>query len=723
MATVPVLIENHTIGSAASVRNSSVTAAVSTATGYDADAAQDEVYDHPWRTSDDSPANTRALVRCGGKRSVLGAAVGRHSLSRHGTWRVTADDEYAERGALDFDGVDDTASTSTAIPSDASGDLGWYLRLWLRPQPVAHNTANIVLATLTGAGGDRIHLALTAGNDVGANPWGLRVIVYNESTPVILDVAAAPEPDGRPYDVIVGYRDSDQRTELWVAGVSLGSVTASAVWPGGNNALTLGSHSGVFSCATIQDVRILGRFPTAADVAGYRAEEVPDTYRDLLGAWHMVDSGATESDVAGNADLTITGATRVERVNPSPRWSTGVLEAWGPWQRRQALRLTAGAYATSPVLGNSERSYTIAFTIEAPDTYAETSGGLVWVGPSIAANEIAVALLSTGVIEVSTTRGVVAALTSTSIAGTGPRPVRAVLDGRENEMSLYMAPDPDSAEVLIGTRTGLSAFATVASAMIEIGNSAGTSAEAKITGLRVYSEIRLEADDPHGAEAAPVDPEAMAVIPLQGTVTNAVDTSQAWTLSSPAATYVEMERGSVVGPPAADQRLRDTAAPLAGYPKRLIATVATAVEAEEALFEFFDVDGPGYLEVGALFVYAGWRSPRGRLRDASQVYEPVNVGTTASGGTFLVENADRDGATVHFEENRADGEGRAAIARIRAVLAEDPTRKFCLVLDDAAEMWELGTEEAVIGRIEIVELPEGLGGYFHTITLQVIGEI
>lgn len=586
------------------------------ASGYAATNLADESPATEWRSTDTDPDSSRLVVRWGRKRYLRSIAGWEHNLERHAVWRWTADDEWAMKPVVITDGAAAKIATSAAIP--ATANVTFFLRFRAISQAVGNNTTNAVIFSLANASGVRFRALWLAGSS--GTPYRLALQVFNWSSVVTLAPSTPVYPMGQWIDLGVRYRDSDKAVELWLDGAVAATGTASAVWPNnGDEALTIGvssTGSTEWSRLEVADARYYSRYYSTAEMAEYRASGLSGSERALIGGWLMTEgAGTTAADVTGVADATITSGSWGERVRHDPRWSTGTLEAWSQWRRRPAMLIGSNVFATSPSLGNAPRSITLSGLIRIDPTHATGLQYAVWFGPTSSDAEVSLIVTSGGALRASSQRRAAGALTIDSgVVNDGTvRRWRIVLDGINAALSFYLAADGAASESLVGTASGLDAFATLASCALGIGVSSG-GAVSLVSDVRLYREIVLEADDPLTKDVA-VTPHTLAKVPLDESVYDAVDLSRVYTVSSsPAPTYEDIEQtASRILPAADEQRIDSAADPWARYQRLLVAHNDAAVEVVEGYLEIWDPgNGDGYIRLAVLLPQDGFQPLRGR---------------------------------------------------------------------------------------------------------------
>lgn len=698
-ATVAIGIESAIETGLSTVRKGHIESTPDQAAGWEALSMLDESPATAWRSTDNARDNTRALVRLGRTRNVRTFAGVEHNLSRHAVWRLTVDDEYAVRPVWTSDGVADKGDTGVGIPTSA--DVTIFATLALRPLPVAGNTSTMpVLRILNGAGAIRWRVGVEP--STGGSPHRLIVYCWNFTGGSVGQIGGGALDDGHLRRVAIRYRDSDRRLELFVDGSSVGSATASAGWSDtGDERLVCSWNGGsVYTAIRWQDVRIVGRYATDAEVAGYRGETQQGDERDLLASYHFTEgSGATVADTTGNANLTLTGGTWGERVSPSPRWTTGPREAWGQWSHRRSLDLAPGTYVTSPVLGAAARSVTISCALNISADAALVDGGaLAWYGPTRAAAELLIETTGDGKIRAKSFRGGPHTVTSDAPVNDGvTRRCRAVLDGRNNTLDLYLAADGDAAEAAQGTQaTGLDVFAAVASCKLEIGDStAAAEATAAVADVRLCGEVRLESEDDLTRDAGVTDPELLAHARLDGSLTDQVDPSRSY--ASAAVAYGEIAQTATRALAAGNsRRITSAGDPFVRYPHVLVAYSPSTVEATELYLEIWDPDNPdGYISLAVALPQDALVPTFGRSYGRTRSFRRRSARRSADGIAYRERGYDADITRVELPWILTDTEADEMLARL---LRQDADRLVLLITDLEAAAHRL-IDHAVVGTM------------------------
>lgn len=743
---MPILcIENASTGG--TVRKNYGTATPSQVTGHPASALTEEPQGSSWRTATDNPADCTALVRFERDRSVGTFHGTNHNLGRHGCWRTVLDDEYAIRPVWETDGVSDKGQTTAAIPTSASVTL--VIRLWLLTQTSSHNTTQLRLLEVANGSGSRFELFLRQG-DV-ATPWIIygRVSNWGASTQTSF---SSVTPNGQYLDLGVRYDNSTQLFEVLSGTTVIASTTATTAWSdNGAERLTIGcSDAGAqFTRIVWQDIQYWAEALPDATLAAYNARVLDGTEKNLSGSWHFLEgTGTSVADSTGTATMTLTGGTWSERANPAPSHSIDTT-AWGPWTSRQALELKPGISAKSPIISTTPRSFTLAATIHWPADAALVDGGIVaWLGPSEANAELMLETTSSGEIRARSKRGGPVTITSTSALNDGNvHYVRAVLDGYEqgtgptaakSHLEFYVGA-PGTAEASQGAAVECDAFATLADSRLGVGDStATTEATVRVSDVRAYDRVILEADDSMSSDAPAWRTGAWAMVRLDGAVVDGVDTSRTYTTTG-SLSYTRIRRTDAHGGLEAGEDLlaESTADPFAGYSHHLLADIGQDVTASEALIQLDDRGHAGdatdgYLELTSAYIAATIRplssehsgiEISGQRRPArAAVGARTSLGGISSGEGFRA--AGWAGQLKVLTNRMGHTAPSTTVAEIDTRMFRRPAARTLLVaiwLDPTVAQHRL-VENVVVGYIQGESSPLAtIGDVFDAFPLEIVG--
>lgn len=690
-----ILIENALAETGVTARQDYGDATPDQATGWEATNALAPSVNTSWRTNDTKAGNTQLLTRLPKTRSILGVAAVEDNMGRSGLWRATADDEYAIRPVWTSDGATAHGQTAATIPTVA--DMTLLMRLWLNPAGTNGNTLFTRVLHCSNVAGTRFELLIRPGSVIfpfqlygTVNNWD----VNTSTSPTVI------KADGTVVNLAVRYSNSDQLFEVLSSGVVVGSITASAAWSdNGAERLTISAldtlSAGTLSAITWQDIRYVGRRLSDAEIAAYRAEIQNGTERDLNGSWHFLSGTTTVADSTGTSAITLTSGVWSERINPFPLWDTGVLEAREQWSHRQALRIKPGTRVTSPSLGDAPRSITIAGLIQINPEDPLVTGFAAWFGPSIGSTEVALVTLATGQIQGRSTRGPLVAINSAAINDGLLRRWRVVLDGRTNLLSFYVGLG-SAAEALQGT-VAVSGFGTLATCLLGIGSTFSTESTALLSDVRVYSEIRLEADDDLTADIGTADYHLLAHVRADGSILDQVDQTRSYTTA--ALTYEEISQTTTRTLAAADKRRVDAAAdPYARYHRKVAAALPAAVEATEIFWQFWDPsNADGYLEVAVLAAWGGMRPTEARAWGGDREHITPPLKQSPDGVAYLERgyNADRLRISLNLLSP-------SEAAELEARLRQRPDTLVAIVPDESVALVgaHLIQQRAIVGVLK-----------------------
>jgi len=311
---------------------------------------------------------------------------------------------------------------------------------------------------------------------------------------------------------------------------SEGSATIPAHVSTSTETITIGNDNATSPTYTALEVG--PQFFVTAELTAAELDAIIDDMHDahpfdgLQMSWQMLaaDSGTTTlTDAAGNHAGTAPNAW-VERRNPfAPlRWEEPV---FGPMARRTALSFggegsnaDAVTAATADILENCSMVFG---GVRFPPT--PQSAMLALWGPVFATRDIALTILSTGKLQISTTRGSTqktANSTSTFADGSWHGPILITIDERNSELKLY------SGTTLEATATGLSAFAASAVAKLLLGAQSPNFNEARVDIMGpvvVVGGILTTAEAQTLCSGAPLSNEFDPRIRLAYTLSDATD--------------------------------------------------------------------------------------------------------------------------------------------------------------------------------------------------------
>jgi hypothetical protein len=405
--------------------------------------------------------------------------------------------------------------------------------------------------------------------------------------------------------------------ELYVDGVSMGTVTPSAAWSdNGPERVNFGATNlGVASSRVgLIDAAYWGRRLTGDEIAAYDARVLRGDETDLLASWHCQEgSGATAADQAGTADIVVTGATWSAIANPTAAWSVD-RATWGPWSSRQALKLKPGTWWKSPDLGVVPRHGTLAMAIVWPADAPAVDGGILgWMGASEAGAMIRLETAAAGKVLARSLRAGDVTVTSDAALDDGELYfLRATLDGQTGELNLYVGGD-GVAEVTQGTPATAGAYPGGASSYHGAGDSTETTEVAYVLTAdhRAYDAVVLAAEDPMSSDSARWVRGAWSLVACNGTIQDAVDPSRVFTEGDTPA-YGRIVQASEDSLEAGDALLYDGADdPFAGLPRLIGDYQATAdAEVSQVWVEMSD-PGASYVQIGTLHAAGTLRPPLG----------------------------------------------------------------------------------------------------------------
>lgn len=703
--TVVVGIENASRESGTTVRENYSTVTPSQQTGYPAINLLDE-RGVPSRAATADVAYTTHLIRFAEPRKVGAGEILAHNISASGQVRVTADKE-ATRPAWSADGIDDSAATAETIP--ASTDITLFWRGYLPSPTLDADSANVPIASVSNTGsGDRFRIAVRAGSS-GSNEYHIQALTYNFST--VVSAVSTTKADGRYVDIGYRYRTSDDRFELWVDRTLAASGTASATITGaeGTVGLDLSFLSISFLPAQHQNIAIYSEYSTDTEMATYRHEVLTGDERNLLGSWHFTEgTGTSVADTTATSNLTLTGGAWIQMVNPSPRGSTGTLEAIGQWYRRSALRIGTGySTATSPSLGTAARHVTIGTIVRMDSDHpAGLNSQMGGYGPSAGNSELRFVVNSDFTLSATSLRTSSGTVTTASAINDGvTRRFVATLESDDNSQStvtLYMA-EGSGDFVTVGTAT-TGAYDAAASCVIIIGTSDNVSV--LLSSFRVYGALRTPSQVNLGGPADLSDPDIIESLELDGEVVSDVVPARSYTTAN--LTYETIGNPNVTRPaPGRDGLGYPRAEEIQDQIRRIPFVFEAEVEVSEVYVEVWDrLNSDGWVEIGSVPLWSTWRPAKNRVYGAARSYRKPMAGRGASGHPFLQSGFSSDGVAVRFEFLENDVTTAAEIDELeRRLLRLRGDLLVFVAYDPQVPQWILVDRSVcgVVGEIRAIE--------------------
>jgi hypothetical protein len=649
-------IENA-VNSATTFRRNYTTPTPSQQTGYEATYLRDQHLGKRWRGATADVRYTPLLARFDDVYRVGASGGLGHNLSPSATWRATLGTtgvRPAVRPAWVADGVDDYGISGETLATTT--DLSLLAYLYVPPPGASHESGGATPAILelkNAASGIRMRLSIRTADATGVE-FFLDALTFNFDGVSFTAARSLSRLEfGRRYLIGYRYRASDDRCELWLDGVFQSFSTATRTVTGTEGDVSIeisrGGAGAVFTPARWRDIGLWDSYLSDAKMAADAPEILDGDERGLVDGIQFTEgTGGSAVSVKGTTTIALTGGLWANLANPSPVYTTGVLEAIGQWYRRQALRIATGTSFIGPSLGTATRDVTLSFLLDLPDDFiSDTDEEILIYGSSTANAEISFSLDSSGRIVLTSNRGTPDSVTSASVRGLGVVRVRAILesiDNTQSDLSLYLGTGAD-AESLVGT-VQVGPYDAAASCLIAAGdaNLGSANSHARISDVRLFGAVRLESGtaitDNLLSPCNLSDPSLIESIRLDGDVESDADDSRSYTTAS--VTYESIDNPNVTRPAPGREGL--------GYPytsgrgqieAELLDFVANAdVEVSEIFLEIWDrKNADGYVSLGTLCCWATFRPDENRVTGSERTWKMRKAMRTDVGGIPYLEDA------------------------------------------------------------------------------------
>lgn len=542
-----------------------------------------------WRSAGLTQDETSLLWTANAEEPRLlgGSTLPHHNLSQAAILQVIADPYWAARRTLNLNGSGESA---TFASQSSHAEVTYLCRCRIRPF-----RATVVAVTdhlwwfgsaFSGPTLDA-YITFTAAGYLEA-----RITRYSGSVALITDTVR--RDDGVTWwDIVLRISDAGGPTaELLVNEASIGTATPPAYSSQTSQTLTL---AGGATHADVSEVSIFSRdLSTAADrTMAWNATGIESDCALLS----RVAGATTVLDVlAGTAGATSGSPDRTGVIyNPSAGADSGALEPHGPWQSRQAVRISAGAIQQSTTT-DTPRSMALSLSFRGDQAAVITQGAFfVALFGDHAGADIRMSVTGAGEFAI-TCRG-------SSHTATG------YLDGSWHRLSLSMDGNDDTAEIWLdgasaASLTGITPYVNGTILRRHISYD-GTGGWLEFSDVRFYTAPRTLASIDTFTPPAPwLDPHLDLHWPLDGVTTNVVD-GAAPTSDTSTKTWVNRTRTDAV-----DFR-PGSAAGVQGYASPLTAAVdatsdfwTATLSAEAALVIWDPLNSDGYVELGAWHLWS-----------------------------------------------------------------------------------------------------------------------
>lgn len=284
-----------------------------------------------WKTTDATPANTRAHLTLPQVVTTGIDAIGGFNCSESAMIRITRDDEFVERWSVSCA----ASSGDVTSAADLTVTAAYTVMFWVRLDTQKWDGSFLSLCYVGTANGDTTRDFL-----IGITTGGLFQALSNRKTSGNVVVTGTTTPlDGAFHHLAVTHNDATGDFSFYVDGALVGTEAEVATVPAtGTDKLSFpGTATDAFVIAG--SVSYWTQELSAATVAATRKLALLGTEPALELLWHVDEGTSTAlADETGNSHAGTLGAGCAwmrSMVNPAASYSSGIVAVWHPYRTRK----------------------------------------------------------------------------------------------------------------------------------------------------------------------------------------------------------------------------------------------------------------------------------------------------------------------------------------------------------------------------------------------------